>query len=457
MQDSLRSKLRSICYQFQADSVSSSARTDAAIDTSTNVNANANVNASTTPITNASSSAVAIIYRNPHTVLSLDPQQLSSVLNVSLEAVDKLRILVANAIAEDATRHSLNESMMSISSSSASFLAGGCTLLQAHESFQNSVSLAGHQTAVISTGSVALDRLIDASSSSHVRRKRNRPGESNHGLNLSESMDAASAKGMGIPYSKITQVSGPSPSGKTQLALTLAVNAINEINTNSDADADASNHCTVHYIASGGGSTGLVPLARRLRQIVGVLDKQGKVLIPRETVLERVRFDCARDGYELLAHLSQLENEFCHDEENAGNMLLVVDSISSCLAPLLYGEGDGGVGAALLNEIHLALRRISRLTKGMKRIGIFITNGMVSDQKRGRKPALGEMWRAADCHIVLEAGRDISVSSEQNLERVTLRSIRAKIESGCNGDDSVNGESAEFGIGAPGIVDLNRQ
>jgi RecA/RadA recombinase len=448
MQDSLRSRLHKIFSKFQEDSVSTSGQSDAAIDTT-------NTNASTNPTTNSSQSGIDIIYRNPHTILSLDPQQLSSMLNVSLEAVDRLRILAANAIAEDATR---NESMMSMSSSSKSFLAGGFTLLQAHESFQNTIMLPEHRTQAISTGSLALDRLVDPSSSNHAQRKRMR-SEDNHGSNPFDSTDVASLNGMGIPYSRITQVSGPSACGKTQLALTLAVNAINGIHTDANgmAKSATSNYCTVHYIASGGGSAGLVPFARRLRQIVGELDKQGKIQIPRERVLECVRFDCVRDGYELLALLSQLENEFRVNKGYASNMLLVVDSISSCLAPLLYGEGDGGVGAALLNEVHLALRRISRLVIETKRIGIFITNGMVSDQKRGRKPALGEMWRAADFHIVLEAGRDISVISEQNLERVTLRSIRARVENGCNIDDTANGGIVEFGIGAPGIVDLNGQ
>lgn len=514
MRDSLRFQLCTICSQFEADNCAS---------TSTTRTAGNPTDTTSSTSSNTPSSAVDIMSctrNNPHTILALEPQQLSAILNVPLEAVDNLRIQVANAIADNdcsirtpnrittasasATSASTNL-QSSTEGASESFLAGGFTLLQAHEQLQShnsscwssssrSQSVANNTSASstatnISTGSIALDHLLGSITA--ARRKRNRPqadedktmGDFNHAVSASDSN--ALLSGMGISYSRITQVSGPSPSGKTQLALTLAVNAINGNTTsngnagndNNNATATFNHNCIVRYIASGGGSAGLVPLARRLRHIVMTLDKEGKIQTPRETILERVRFDCARDGYELLALLSQLEDEFCHfGGENSNrngnvNVLLVIDSISSCLAPLLYGEGDGGVGAALLNETHVALRRISRLLRGTSRIGVFLTNGMVSDQKGGRKPALGEMWRAADVHIVLEAGRDISIQSEQNLqlERVVIRSIRARIENGAAGSSSGNannnggdhqtrnGGRTEFGIGAPGIVDLDHQ
>jgi hypothetical protein len=496
MRDSLRSQLCTICSQFQADN---SASTNTSTSTTTPADAaSSNTNAL---------SAVDIMSctrNNPYTILAIEPEQLSTILNVPLEAVDNLRNQIANAIADNDSSIYTPSSITTAASITnphtstecASFLAGGFTLLQAHEQLQSqnsscwssssrSQSVANNTSAstntttanistAISTGSVALDRLLGSSTA--ARRKRNRSaatedqtmGDPHHHAASASTASNTLLSEMGISYSKITQVSGPSPSGKTQLALTLAVNAINS----------NQHHCTVRYIASGGGSTGLVPLARRLRHIVMTLDKEGKIQIPRETILERVRFDCARDGYELLALLSQLEDEFCHfgvGNSNGslnGNVLLVIDSISSCLAPLLYGEGDGGIGAALLNETHVALRRLSRLLRGTSRIAVFLTNGMVSDQKGGRKPALGEMWRAADVCIVLEAGRDISIQSEQNLQvdRVVVRSIRARIENGAvggsssnatnsdgGGDQTRNGERVEFGIGAPGIVDLDHQ
>jgi hypothetical protein len=157
-------------------------------------------------------------------------------------------------------------------------------------------------------------------------------------------------------------------------------------------------------------------------------------------------------------------------------MLLVIDSISGCLSPLLYAEGDGGVGAALLNEIHLTLRRISRFSSGCFQkygVAVFVTNGMASDFKEGgKKPALGDVWRAADVHVLLEPGRDVSVVSQKivaanDLKGVVMKSIYAscflhkesrqdRTYNALNvGVAKVAGSSrVEFGIGASGIVDL---
>jgi hypothetical protein len=243
-----------------------------------------------------------------------------------------------------------------------------------------------------------------------------------------------------------------------------------------------------------------------------------------------VTFNHASDGYALLAKLHQFEQDVLHrhrestststlrspsrsganDNANANaghghghghyhyHYLLVIDSISACLAPLLYGEGDGGVGAALLNEIHLVLKRISRLNgRGCERerVAVFVTNGMVSDHPQydqnqnqnhdnnsssgsgsGRKPALGEMWRASDVHIVLEPVGDVDVIMESSgrglgdLKRVAMKRVAAHLKkdtsttrvgagsgagSGSGSGQSQAGRRCEFGIGAAGIVDLD--
>jgi len=446
MVESLRSSIVAICNQHLSNSPPAQAMDITGGGTST---------------ATATTTATSIINRNPYTVLSLDPNQLSSMFNISIESVYALRKDVADAIASnDIVGHSsMNMNVMptgihnepqgeessegvSQLQANASFLTGGNTALQVYLNKSKNTN-AAHP---ISTGSEALDQLISKSS-----RKRPRQQDTENKTDDSTTNNRPN----GIQFAKITQASGPSPSGKTQLALSLSANAI------------ASGH-KVHYIASGGGSAGLVPIARRLRHILGIMYKNGRMGVhmsanERDDLLNEVQFDYALDGYRLLAILNQLEHEIRHDVDMSNDngekrsVLLVIDSISGCLASLLYGEGDGGVGAALLNEIHIVLRRISRLSSSCNsNIAVFVTNGMVSDNKRGRKPALGEMWRVADVHVVLEPMRDVveEVRGADDLERVTMKCVRARLENDnsekCTGDNGVN-----FGVAAAGIVDTN--
>jgi len=40
--------------------------------------------------------------------------------------------------------------------------------------------------------------------------------------------------------------------------------------------------------------------------------------------------------------------------------LIILDSDSGCLSPCLYGEGDGGSGLTLMNEVSLLLQCLTR-------------------------------------------------------------------------------------------------
>lgn len=520
-----------------------------------------------------------VLTRNPKAVLSLDPQQLSSMLsssvvssstrhfdfqcgpspprheqhlppgsdvctsnaaslsqsheddNANYSCIQKLRREIANTIASDEVVGHSNMQCSHVNSSSSSFVTGGFTLLQAikqqeqKEDLQHSPYPTTCSSPLkISTGSICLDRLLtsqedpaeenmdkrffnfDATQFQNKKQKVRHGLPTGHGTGSKDEPDVP-AGSVGIGWKKITQVSGPSSSGKTQLGLMLAVNMmILDHQVIMRKNKDTNHHVAttkrdygVYYIASSCsgsvGGYGLVPLARRLRHLVTMLESKGGgndpscVAAIRQQILDGIVLDSARDGYELLARLLSFEQELhdrvknhCNESDRqSGNdqigMLLVIDSISGCLSPLLYAEGDGGVGAALLNEIHLTLRRISRFSSGCFQkygVAVFVTNGMASDFKEGgRKPALGDGWRAADVHVLLEPGRDVSVVSQKivaanDLKRVVMKSIYAScfLHKESRQDRTHNalnvgvvakvaGSSrVEFGIGASGIVDL---
>jgi len=96
-----------------------------------------------------------------------------------------------------------------------------------------------------------------------------------------------------------------------------------------------------------------------------------------DNILDQITFQLMKDGYNLLAIQSRLEQEFDNIDINSttikgcgnggggrgsknkinvpsGN-LIILDSVSGCLSPYLYGEGDGGSSSALMNEVSLSL------------------------------------------------------------------------------------------------------
>lgn len=554
---SLRCNIQKICQEYSHDSP---AAPPVASSTATHIQRNGEEDTNGGTVSSDNDNAKVRPNINPHTVLSLDPNQLASILQISLEQVTDLRREVAHAIANDpsnavgysnSSQHfaSTCAGTIGVRSSvvkSTSFIAGGTTLLDEFKSeceYKNSISVQEYDGAAISTmpisasasattsftsmstGSNALDKLMSNHNSFTGSRKRPRPTQQLTSNYIGNNESIFSHQSVGLQLSKITQISAPSGCGKTQLALSIIANALASFSTpflversisdKSQSEVRSQNQMNIHYIASGGGSSGLVPAARRLRQILGhLLSKQetqqqqsvgagsdagdnpqhpggiqSSAKLQRDDLLNCVKFDYASDAYALLALLQEFEHELLHKTKNgtdlidadldakAGHSLLVIDSISACITSLLYGEGDGGVGAALLSEIHLILKRISRSRgAGGEQVVVFVTNGMVSDNQneqglrdfgvnqRGdgvrRKPALGSMWRAPDFHIVLESVGDFhdivgALSSRRKLDGLktfTTKRIAACFER--NSDGHCRKGTCEFGINSTGVVDL---
>lgn len=368
-----------------------------------------------------------LISRNPQSILSLDPEQLSSMLNVTPEQVHSLRQRISNTILAS---KSTNSTQFHFAADSSLF-----NLCQKRRENENT-------SRRITTGSNALDNLISSTSSSMSSRKRSRRQEEN--VNQQGNIERES----GIAFGKIVQFSGPSSSGKTQLALSLAVNTIT-LSTRSP---------WVYYICSGGGNV-CQPLSRRIRQIIAMLKQQGKI-DDREVILDSIYFDHVDNGHDLLARLKSLEHELMKDNDNE-DLLLVIDSMSGCFGNFVYSDGDGGVGSAIFSECKLLLRRISHVgdVNSSKQVAVLITNGMVSssDAPTGRKPALGELLRISDVHFELQPWKDMNVVSEntnghKSIEKVVVRGIKAiKLD---ENNKSEGQDEIKFGIGVQGIMDI---
>jgi RecA/RadA recombinase len=352
-----------------------------------------------------------VLTRNPKAVLSLDPQQLSSMLsssvssstrhynfqcagpspprhehdpplesdvctsnaasllsytddNTNYNCIQKLRREIANTIALDEMVGHSNMQCSHVNSSSSSFVTGGFTLLQAiqqQEEQKEDLQDSPYPTTCssplkISTGSVCLDRLLtsqedpkedmekrffnfDATPFQNKKQKVRHGLPTGHGTGSKDDPDVL-AGSVGIGWNKITQVSGPSSSGKTQLGLMLAVNMMildhhhvimrknkdtnHHLNPKKDNVATTKRDYRVYYIASSCsgsvGGYGLVPLARRLRHLVTMLESKGEgndltcvtAIRLRQQILDGIVLDSARDGYELLARLLSFEQEL-HD------------------------------------------------------------------------------------------------------------------------------------------------
>lgn len=265
----------------------------------------------------------------------------------------------------------------------------------------NDEQLLGHSLEYISTGSRGLDVLLlpeiaytsfeegcDLSSpcsNFHVPNfdfltNAPLPTHNNH------SPFSSSSRGAGIPFGQITELSGKTSSGKTQLALTITAHALLE------------NNLQVKYLIGGGNSRKAI--SRRLFAICSgvarsrLLEKrrcqqqqqQQQVNIDKEAkslalkCLERVTIATVPDAYSLLGSLVQIENEeLSHrtatttatsakknrhnsQEETSLGTLLVIDSISGCLGHHIYS--DRTLGASLSNQVSLTLRQMTRSLDG---------------------------------------------------------------------------------------------
>ena len=198
----------------------------------------------------------------------------------------------------------------------------------------------------------------------------------------------------GLPFGMVTEVVGPSSSGKTQFCLGVVSNVSQK----------------VIYVTS----VNVQSISRRLfslcieraRTEEKASEQAAKQLA--EIQMDRISLVRVSNGYELLALLAEIERQNIEGKQLSA--LLVIDSISSIISHHLSSLRTG---AALINQVGLTLRRIASSLDGRfdsngtrQRFGVLVVNGIVSRQDtfggKRSKPAMGRYWHVSDIELCME-------------------------------------------------------
>ncbi|CAI0451897.1 unnamed protein product, partial [Linum tenue] len=173
----------------------------------------------------------------------------------------------------------------------------------------------------------------------------------------------------GLRVGQLTELAGPSSSGKTQLCLRLA-SSVAKMDRGSVVYVDTGNSFSsrrIHHFLCENDDTGIVQrvMSRILRHSVFDINLLFNVLHQLEFVLG-----------------SQEYREGCKVQ------LLIIDSVSSLITPVLGGGSSQGY--SLMTSLGVLLKKLAHEHD----IAILVTNHMVSGERGNPKPALGESWKS---------------------------------------------------------------
>ncbi|XP_038901758.1 DNA repair protein RAD51 homolog 4 isoform X2 [Benincasa hispida] len=193
--------------------------------------------------------------------------------------------------------------------------------------------------------------------------------------------------GGGLREGQLTEIVGPSSSGKTQVCLRAASN----VSTNYKAK--------VFYLDSGNSFS-----PQRISGFVNwkpgtALDRTEQSML--QQVLSSISCHSVFNIFTMFDALHQLEfnlrSQMCKGHQRV--QLLIVDSISSLVTPILGGSGSQG--HALMISAGTLLKKIAH----EHNIAVLVTNHTVGGDRGTSKPALGESWKSVP-HVRLQLSRD---------------------------------------------------
>lgn len=329
----------------------------------------------------------------------------------------------------------------------------GCVSVVELLKYQKALASSNNSASSISTGSSTLDHLLAI------------PTEM--ATSLSSSMNPRLCIPMqGLPWGTVIQCSGAAATGKTQVALQVAVSA-------------ASQNVRVLYISSAVGQGSLKPLVLRLRELACAVATSRTQVV---SMMDLVSFQTVEDGYQLLTCLAELE-ESCLDESQqqlapsneqqqpaSTIRVVILDAASGCLTT----EDE-----SLLQRVALRLKQLARhynllvwinnssttprpknlnhqrhSIDGTAPMGTNSTPvSSASSSSSKPKVALGSTWKQAwDIHVALKVLEKEPLLLQQQEQPPPKLTVQATLEGHpfkrCN--DSL---TAEFCIAATGIQD----
>ncbi|KAD3336404.1 hypothetical protein E3N88_31923 [Mikania micrantha] len=186
----------------------------------------------------------------------------------------------------------------------------------------------------------------------------------------------------GLREGHVTELVGPSSSGKTQLCFQVASNVAMKLGS-------------VVYIDSGNSFS-----PTRIKQIVsrisGSVETQVSGIL--QQAMRNIECHAVFDIYALLNVLHQLNSNL---ESQAGYKvrMIIIDSVASLIAPIL--GGSNAQGHALMSSVGYLLKKLA----DRHNIAVVVTNHMVSGEGGILKPALGESWKNIP-HVRLQFSRE---------------------------------------------------
>ncbi|XP_060215935.1 DNA repair protein RAD51 homolog 4 isoform X1 [Lycium barbarum] len=186
----------------------------------------------------------------------------------------------------------------------------------------------------------------------------------------------------GLKEGYLTELVGTSSSGKTQICL-------------QTASAVAKNWGKIVFLDSGNSFS-----PKRVAQIVTQTPDLSAYEVDKalQQVMNNILCMSVFDIFTLFEVLHQLKNNL-RSQIDKHIKMLIIDSISSLITPIL--GGGGAQGHALMVSVGFLLKRLAHEHD----ISILVTNHMVGGERGTSKPALGESWRSIP-HVRLLLSKD---------------------------------------------------
>ncbi|KAL5769039.1 hypothetical protein ACOSQ2_015822 [Xanthoceras sorbifolium] len=196
----------------------------------------------------------------------------------------------------------------------------------------------------------------------------------------------------GFRAGQLTELVGPSSSGKTQFCLQTAANV-------------AVKHMGRVVYLDTGNSFSPQRIAHFMEQISNSHFKQAKHKILQKA-MSNIVCHSVFDIFTLFDVLCQLECDLRSQMDRRDYLvqLLIVDSISSLITPVLGGSGSQG--RALMISAGFLLKKLAH----EHNLAVVVTNHTVGGEGGASKPALGESWKSVP-HVRLLVSRNRGSSS----------------------------------------------
>ncbi|XP_017983561.1 PREDICTED: DNA repair protein RAD51 homolog 4 isoform X2 [Theobroma cacao] len=208
--------------------------------------------------------------------------------------------------------------------------------------------------------------------------------------------------GGGIRVGQLTELVGPSSSGKTQVCLQTASNV-------------ASNHMgTVVYLDTGNSFS-----PQRIAHFLGMTNELASSEIKNQ-ILQRVMSNIlchsVFDIFEMFDVLHKLEYRLRSQDRGVCQMrLLIIDSISLLITPVLGGTSSQG--RALMVSAGYLLKKLA----DQHNLAVLVTNHTVGGEGGTSKPALGESWKSIPhSRLLLSCDRGSNVCNVSILKHPSM-------------------------------------